>query len=183
MNISFSLNGRDIGLSANPMERLSDLLRDRLGVHSLMVDCGSGACGKCVVLLDQEAVPSCLVPAFRIRSRSVMTYEGFVETQAYALVIEHFLKSGVELCGFCDAATILAAGSLILKAQAILERESGRLGLGSGGQTETSEISEREIVETMSSVYCRCTPPRLTLDAAKSAVATVLGKGRGRAAR
>lgn len=183
MNISFTLNGRDVGLSANPMERLSDLLRERLGVRSLMLDCGMGACGKCVVLLDQDAVPSCLVPAFRARGRSIVTYEGFMGTKAHAIVVAAFAEAGVELCGFCDAATFLAAGSLVLKAQGFAAKSVSILGQGLGPQAERGEIGERELVETMSSVYCRCAPPALVLEAARSAVRAATGSGRGRATR
>lgn len=162
MNVAFRLNGIDVSIVADPMERLSDILRDRYAMASLMNDCGIGMCGKCVVFLDGHAVPSCLVPAFRVRGRSVVTYEGFAGTAAHEKVKRAFSELDAELCGFCDAATYMAAGALINAAV---------------------KPSEEEITETMSSVYCRCASPSLVLAAAKKALEPKSPAGRNRAPR
>ncbi len=161
MNVQFTLNGKSATLSVDPMERLSDALRDRCGIQSMMNDCGIGLCGKCAVFLDGQLVPSCLVPMFKVRGRTVVTWEGFRGTAAHAAAAKAFGELGVELCGFCDAATMMAAGSLV---------------------AAPHEPTESEIVETMSSVYCRCASPTTVLAAARRALEAKSGKGRSRAA-
>lgn len=154
MIVAFILNGEDVSLKADPLERLSDLLRDRFGISSLMCDCLEGVCGKCVVFLDGRLVNSCLVPAFKVRGSEVITYEGFKSTDAHEAVARAYEEAGVELCGFCDAAMLMATGSLL----------------------ESSERpSDEEIKETMSSIYCRCTTPSLTLKAVRGAVESKMG--------
>ncbi|HPM73633.1 MAG TPA: 2Fe-2S iron-sulfur cluster-binding protein, partial [Spirochaetales bacterium] len=113
MIVEFILNGEDVSLKADPLERLSDLLRERFDLTSLMSDCREGVCGKCVVFLDGLLVNSCMVPAFKARGTEVVTYEGFKSTESFATVERSFREAGAELCGFCDSALFMAAGSLI----------------------------------------------------------------------
>lgn len=149
MNIDFILNGEDVSTSAEPMKRLSDLLREQPGITSVMSDCMEGTCGKCVVWLDGKLVNSCLVPAFRVRGKEVVTYEGFRNTEGFSTVAEAFEQTGTRLCGFCNSAVFMAAGSLL------------------EGATRPDDTA---VKETMSAVYCRCTVPSRTLRAAHAAV-------------
>lgn len=149
MNIDFILNGEDVSTSAEPTKRLSDLLREQLGITSVMSDCMDGTCGKCVVWLDGKLVNSCLIPAFRVRGKEVVTFEGFRNTEGHATVAAAFDQTGTRLCGFCDAAVFMAAGSLL---------------------EGTTRPDDTTVVETMSSVYCRCTVPSQNLRAAHAAV-------------
>ena len=154
MTIDFILNGEDVSIKAEPLERLSDLLRDRFGLSSLMSDCLNGTCGKCILFLDGRLVNSCLVPAFKVRGSEVITYEGFMSTEAHGTVARAFKEAGAELCGFCDAAVYMAAGSLLESAV---------------------RPSDSDISETMSSVYCRCTTPSVTLGAVRNAIESTMG--------
>jgi|JFJP01.1.fsa_nt_gi aerobic carbon-monoxide dehydrogenase small subunit len=144
MNISFILNGEDVNIKLAPLERLSDILRDHFSISSVLSDCGAGTCGKCVVFLDGRLVNSCLVPAFKVRGAEVITYEGFKSTESHAIVKKAFEDADTELCGFCDAATYMAAGSLL---------------------DARSKPDETTILEVMSSIYCRCTTPSATIAA------------------
>lgn len=160
MIVEFILNGEDVSLKADPLERLSDLLRERFDLTSLMSDCREGVCGKCVVFLDGLLVNSCMVPAFKARGTEVVTYEGFKSTESFATVERSFREAGAELCGFCDSALFMAAGSLI---------------------DATVRPSEEEIMEVLSSVYCRCVTPSRALGAVKAALESSLGGKYGRA--
>ncbi|MBN2876005.1 MAG: 2Fe-2S iron-sulfur cluster binding domain-containing protein [Spirochaetales bacterium] len=160
MTIDFILNGEDVSVKAEPMDRLSELLRDRFGLSSVMNDCMEGSCGKCVVLLDGKLVNSCLVPAFKVRGREVISYEGFKSTDTHSTVDEAFKSTGVPLCGFCDAAVYMAAGTLLESAV---------------------RPDDDEILETMSSVYCRCALPSAILGAVRTALETRRGGEFGRA--
>lgn len=159
MTVDFILNGDDVSIKAEPMERLSDLLRERFHMSSLLSDCLDGRCGKCLVFLDGHLVNSCLVPAFRVRGSEIITYEGFKSTDTHELVRSSLAEEGIESCGFCDAATYLAAGSLL---------------------DAPARPSDETIVETISSVYCRCATPSATLQAVHAAVDLKFGGKYGR---
>ena len=119
-----------------------------------MSDCLGGICGKCIVLLDGVLVNSCLVPAFKVRGSEVVSYEGFINTDAHETVARAFREAGVELCGFCDAAVYMAAGSLL---------------------DLTNRPDDEVVKETMSSVYCRCSTPSITLRAVRGAIESRMG--------
>ena len=61
----FSLNGKRTRMSAHPMKRLLDVLREDCGLTGTKEGCGEGECGACTVLLDGAPVNSCLVPLAR----------------------------------------------------------------------------------------------------------------------
>jgi len=149
MTIDFILNGEDVSVSADPLERLSLILRERFGTASLMNDCMGGMCGKCVVFFNGKLVNSCLVPMFKARGSEIISYEGFRSTESHETVVASFKASGALLCGFCDAAVYMAAGSLLELPIA---------------------PSDEEIMETMSSVYCRCHVPTAILKAVRAAI-------------
>ncbi|HVH13876.1 MAG TPA: 2Fe-2S iron-sulfur cluster-binding protein, partial [Longimicrobium sp.] len=69
----FVLNGAETDVSAHPMKRLLDVVREECGLTGTKEGCGEGECGACTVLLDGEAVASCLVPFAQARGRQVTT--------------------------------------------------------------------------------------------------------------
>ena len=160
MTIDFILNGEDVSMKAEPLERLSELLRERFGLSSLLNDCLEGICGKCIVFLDGRLVNACLVPAFKARGSEVISYEGFRSTDSHETVAKAFRDAGASLCGFCDPAVMMAAGSLL---------------------DSNKRPNDEEIMETMSSVYCRCATPTTTLKAVRLAIESKLGGEYGRA--
>lgn len=138
MTVSFILNGEDVSARARTVDRLSDLLRERFGLLGVQSDCRAGRCGRCLVFLDGRLVPSCLVPAFKVRSSEVVTIEGFALTDEYQDILAGFAEAGTESCGFCLSGKIMAAAAL-------LERRS--------------RPTRDEILEELSSTPCRCSDP------------------------
>ena len=136
MTVACILNGKEVSVRVRTFDRLADLLRERFGLLGLHADCRRGLCGSCLVLLDGNLTPSCLVPAFAVAGKLVVTIEGFRETREYADIAEAFEEAAVEDCGSCRNAKILAIATL-------LER------LGRPGPAE--------IAEGLSAVRCRCT--------------------------
>jgi len=136
-SISFTVNGRVVSVSAAPAERLSRVLRERLGLTGTKVGCDAGDCGACTVLLDGEAVCSCLVAAGQIEGREVSTVEGLpARAPIYGQLQKTFLKHGAAQCGICTPGMLMAA-------TALLERNL--------------RPSETEVMDAIGGVLCRCT--------------------------
>jgi aerobic carbon-monoxide dehydrogenase small subunit len=148
MTVSFILNGEDVSAKARSVDRLSDLLRDAFGLLGVRSDCRCGRCGRCFIFLAGRLVPSCIVPAFNVRGKEVVTIEGFAQTEDYRDITEGFKAAGVETCGFCESAKIMATASL-------LERRP--------------RPAPAEILEHMSSAPCRCTDPEAIVKAVQAA--------------
>ena len=81
-SIAFSVNGKSVNAEVSPAERLSKVLRERLGLIGTKVGCDAGDCGACTVLLDGEPVCSCLVAAGQIEGHEVTTVEGLASAPA-----------------------------------------------------------------------------------------------------
>jgi aerobic carbon-monoxide dehydrogenase small subunit len=95
--------GRDI--SAPPLARLLDVLREELGLTGTKEGCGEGECGACTVLINDEAVCSCLVPVVHADGAAVTTIEGVpADHPLHRAFIEH----GGAQCGICTPGMILS---------------------------------------------------------------------------
>jgi carbon-monoxide dehydrogenase small subunit len=138
MTLGFILNGEDVIVKTEADRRLVDILRGHFKLLGVKADCLSGTCGICSVIFDGKVVPSCLIPAFRIRGSEIITIEGFAQTDEYQDIIGGFARSGLENCGYCDAGKILAAETLLAK---------------------TLRPTREEILETFTGIKCRCTDP------------------------
>lgn len=148
MTIEFILNGEDVVVQTSLDRRLVDILRENFRLLGAKAGCRVGRCGSCSVLLNGKIVPSCLVSAFRVRGGEVVTIEGFALTDEYQDIVSGFSRAGVENCGYCDSAKILAA-------EALLET--------------TPRPSREEALDAFSGVLCRCTVPRLLADGVMAA--------------
>ena len=104
----FQLNGRDVDIDAHPMRRLLDVLREDCELTGTKEGCGEGECGACTVLIDGQAIVSCLVPFAQVEGRGVQTIEG-----ADAQVLQRaFMDHVGAQCGICTPGMIMAALSL-----------------------------------------------------------------------
>src|ERR1700737_4660326 len=75
-SIVFSVNGKTRSALVSPIERLSNVLREHLGLTGTKVGCDAGDCGACTVLVDGEPVCACLVAVGQIEGREITTVEG-----------------------------------------------------------------------------------------------------------
>jgi aerobic carbon-monoxide dehydrogenase small subunit len=112
--VSFTLNGERKTVSAYPMERLLDVLRQRLGFTGPKEGCGEGECGSCAVLINGVLVNSCLVPLLQAKDTNILTIEGIAGEQLHDLQ-QAFLDCGGAQCGICTPGMILAALQLLDK--------------------------------------------------------------------
>ena len=114
-DISFQVNGKLVAVEAYPMERLLDVLREKLGLTGTKEGCGEGECGSCSVLMDGVLVNSCLVPALQAKGVNITTVEGLAEDERLHALQQAFLDCGGAQCGICTPGMILAAFHLLGK--------------------------------------------------------------------
>jgi aerobic-type carbon monoxide dehydrogenase small subunit (CoxS/CutS family) len=103
------LNGRDIDIDAVPMARLLDVLREQCGLTGTKEGCGEGECGACTVLVDGDAVCSCLVPVAQVEGADILTIEGLGGTHPLQ---QAFMDEVGAQCGICTPGMILTTISL-----------------------------------------------------------------------
>ena len=105
----FRLNGRDVTLDPPPLARLLDVLRDDCGLTGTKEGCGEGECGACTVLIDGEAVCSCLIPVAQVEGTELLTIEGLGGDHP----LQHaFMDEVGAQCGICTPGMILTALTL-----------------------------------------------------------------------
>jgi len=113
MIIPFELNGKNVYIDSNPGERLVHILRRKFNLLSMKEGCLSGRCGSCMVLMNNNPLPSCIVPVFQIRNASIVTLEEFSKTEDCRDITQGFEEAGVIMCGFCNAGKIFIAHTLL----------------------------------------------------------------------
>ena len=106
--MQFTLNGIEVDVDAHPLRRLLDVLREECRLTGTKEGCGEGECGACTVLVDGDAVVSCLVPFVHVDGRSVETIEGANAQALQRAFMDHI---GAQ-CGICTPGMVLAAMSL-----------------------------------------------------------------------
>ena len=148
MTVNFILNGEDVALQTEANTRLLDILRDTYKLMGTKAGCRAGHCGICYVSFNKRVIPSCLIPAFRVRGSEVITIEGFSQYHEYEDITGGFSQAGLESCGYCDNAKILAAETL-------LERNP--------------QPSREAILAAFRGIKCRCTDPDTLVDAVLAA--------------
>jgi carbon-monoxide dehydrogenase small subunit len=92
---------------------LLEVLRDQLFLTGAKLGCGMGECGTCTVLLDGEAVCSCLTLAIEAQGREITTIEGLAVGGRLDPLQEAFAVTGGVQCGFCTPGMVLAARALL----------------------------------------------------------------------
>ena len=111
--LSCTVNGDLRTLTAPPIKRLLDVLREDLRLTGTKEGCGEGECGSCSVLLNGELVHSCLVPFVHIESAAICTIEGVNTKGRLHPVQQCFLEEGGAQCGICTPGMILATQHLL----------------------------------------------------------------------
>jgi putative selenate reductase molybdopterin-binding subunit len=109
--MSFEINGKSYKQQPRAGQCLRTFLRE-LGHFGVKKGCDAGDCGACTVLLDNEPVHSCLIPAFRAEGHTITTIEGFAGEAAIHPMQQAFLDAQGFQCGFCTAGMILTCASL-----------------------------------------------------------------------
>ena len=109
----FTVNGKATEVEGPPMARLLDVLRRDLGLTGSKEGCGEGECGACTVLLNKEAVCSCLVPLFQVEGASITTIEGISPDDKVTELQRVFATEGGAQCGACTPGMIVTIRALL----------------------------------------------------------------------
>ena len=104
IEVAFTLNGEATTMAVDPADRLLDALRYRLGLTGTKEGCGEGECGACAVWLDGVPANSCLIPAWQVEGREVVTVEA-IDPEA----LHPLLASGATQCGACTPGVVVTA--------------------------------------------------------------------------
>lgn len=105
----FTLNSGEVEVDVSPMARLLDVLREKCGLTGTKEGCGEGECGACTVLVNGEAVCSCLVPVAQVEGAEVTTIEGLGDEHPLQRA---FMDEVGAQCGICTPGMILTAVTL-----------------------------------------------------------------------
>jgi carbon-monoxide dehydrogenase small subunit len=105
----FTLNSGEVDVDVPPMARLLDVLREECGLTGTKEGCGEGECGACTVLVNGEAVCSCLVPVAQVEGAEVTTIEGLGDEHPLQRA---FMDEVGAQCGICTPGMILTAVTL-----------------------------------------------------------------------
>jgi carbon-monoxide dehydrogenase small subunit len=148
--VALSVNGEPAEVSFAPYKTLLEVLREDLGLTGTKHGCELGECGACTVLLDGEAVLSCLVLGVECGGRSVQTIEGLARGPELHPLQAAFTDFGGSQCGYCTPGVIMAA-------KALLERNPNP--------------TRQEIKEATAGNLCRCTGYNQIVEAVEDAAA------------
>lgn len=113
--IGFLLNGKKKELLVDPTETLLWVLRNQCGLTGTKFGCGSGFCGACTILLENEAVLSCTLVVGDVKGKSIVTIEGLAKNGKLHPLQKAFVEHDAIQCGFCTPGMILNAAGLLLK--------------------------------------------------------------------
>jgi aerobic carbon-monoxide dehydrogenase small subunit len=149
-SVTFELNGEEVTAEVEPRTKLVDCIRHRLEKTGTHVGCEHGVCGACTVMVNGEAVLSCLTLAVQVEGSSVTTVEGLAAGETLSPLQAAFRKHHGLQCGFCTPGMLMAA-------HALLQQEP--------------DADDDRIREAMSGNICRCTGYLSIIDSVKEAAA------------
>ncbi len=144
---SIIVNGKKCLIKSDPSRRLSQVLREELGLVGTKVGCDAGDCGACTVLIDGEPVCSCLTPVAKVYDCEITTVESLPDDASTALQ-QSMLHHGAVQCGICTPGMLMAATALLEK---------------------NPHPTAKEVEDGLSGVLCRCTGYQKIVDAVVAA--------------
>ena len=157
MQIEFIVNGKTQRLDVPGGKRLLDVLREDLHLTGAKEGCGEGECGACTVLMDGEAVHSCMVLAGQLTGHTVTTIEGLEQDGRLGVLQNAFVEQGAVQCGYCTPGMIMSAAGLL---------------------NRTPDPTEEEIRVALSGNICRCSGYVQIVAAVKAAAQILRQEGK-----
>ena len=134
--ITLKVNGQTISGSVDDSTRLLDFVRDSLQLTGTKEGCAVGECGACTVILNGDAVCSCLVLAAQCDNATLTTVEGLASDSVGKQLQDAFVENGGVQCGFCTPGFLMSAKALLDK---------------------NAKPNEQELLTALEGNICRCT--------------------------
>jgi carbon-monoxide dehydrogenase small subunit len=151
--IAVRVNGEERRAFVEPRRTLADFLREDCGLTGTHLGCEHGVCGACTVLLDGEAVRSCLVFAVQADGCEVTTIEGLSPADGTLSPIQQAFRDAHGLqCGFCTPGFVVSVTAFL---------------------RENPSPTDAEIREALSGNLCRCTGYQGIVEAVRRAAAAL----------
>ena len=147
IDLKFKVNGKEVAIKVEDSKRLLDILRDELGLTGTKEGCGIGECGACTVIMNGDAVCSCLILAGQLQNVEIETIENLERDNILSNLQEAFLEYGAIQCGFCTPGMLMSAKALLDK---------------------NPHPTEEEIKTALEGNLCRCTGYIPIIDAVKN---------------
>jgi aerobic-type carbon monoxide dehydrogenase small subunit (CoxS/CutS family) len=113
--IRFVLNGKKTEIQTDPSQTLLWVLRNEFELTGTKFGCGTGFCGSCTVIIDNEAVRSCSLPIGDVAGKTVITIEGLAKNGKLHPVQQAFVDNDALQCGYCTPGMIMTAVALLMK--------------------------------------------------------------------
>lgn len=157
INIEFKVNNKKYSINTDPMRPLSSILRDDLLLTGTKIGCDKGECGACTVIMNNQTVDSCIVPAAHLNNAEILTIEGLSNNNSIHPVQEAFIETGAVQCGFCTPGFIMSAYSLL---------------------KNNKNPDNDKINQALSGNLCRCTGYSKIIKAVKKAQKKLQKKGK-----
>jgi carbon-monoxide dehydrogenase small subunit len=147
-DVNVTVNGKKRSASVPPETTLLKLLRDTFQLTGAKLGCDVGDCGACTVLVDGQAVNSCLMLAGQADGRDIVTIEGLASRTHLHPIQKTFEDLGSLQCGFCGPGTIISAKALL---------------------DANPDPSAQEIRDALAGNLCRCTGYSKMIEAVQEA--------------
>ena len=123
MKINFTVNQKKYSLDLPPDKRLIDILREDLGLTGTKEGCGEGECGACTVIMNNNAIHSCLTLACQLERTEIITIEGLQRKDQLDPLQIAFVEELAIQCGYCTTGMIMSAKALLMKKPNATEAE------------------------------------------------------------
>ena len=153
-SISFTLNGKPVELTVDDDRMLLWVLRYDLRLTGTKFGCGAALCGACTVVVNKEAVRSCLTPVSEVAGKDVLTIEGLGTEGHLHPIQEAFLNHHAFQCGYCTPGMIVSAYAFLLK---------------------SAHPTREEVIRYMDDQLCRCGSHTRIVDAILEAANSTKG--------
>lgn len=148
LDIKLRINGRDHEIRVEPRKTLVDAIREDCALTGTHIGCEHGVCGACTVVIDGDAVRSCLMFAVQANGKSIRTVEGLANGKTLHPMQRAFIAHHGLQCGFCTPGFLMLAVSTLEK---------------------NPRITDDELIDVLSSNLCRCTGYQNIVKAVKAA--------------
>ena len=153
-DITLNINGRDYPIRVEARKTLVDAIRDDCGQTGTHIGCEHGVCGTCTIIVDGDAVRSCLMFAVQAAGKKIRTVEGLAKGDNLHPLQRAFIENHGLQCGYCTP------GFLMLAANAL---------------EKNPHIEDEELIDVLSSNLCRCTGYQNIIKAVRAAAAEMRG--------